>query len=134
MEVPLSRSEYIGNKLWTGSPRPLNCLPLETRKFPRSVLDCVEILIENGLMNFGISDSFRDANSPVIRLLLSYNTYYFNYPRDLRKCANLLSRIKQLDKVLLSLGLGRGPAEYETDPALKVERQCLNLCLNPPIF
>ena len=118
----------INNHSWTGSPRPLDCLPFfQCSRYPNSVLDCIEILVEHGLMNFALSNDKGDAESIIFRLVLLFYEKYTVLCYNEWKCRLLLIRINKIINLLLSLGLGSGPAKFESDRGLKFEKECLNL-------
>ena len=126
-----------------GIPRPFDALDCAGCLSGRSA-DCfraVEILIECGLMNFGTSVVL-DTNTPHAVLVLVTNcllTKYFlikkfysekNWEIFQGLIANyrrLESEIRGLYLQLLSLGFGRGPPEFETDPELIIEKECIEL-------
>ena len=126
-----------------GIPRPLDALPCAACLSGRST-DCfraAEILIECGLMNFGTSIMLQMTSPHSVLVLVtsallskyaSIKNYYseknwLTFQRLIAEYRNLESLIRGLYLQLVSLGFGRGPPEFETDPGLIVERESLEL-------
>ena len=112
----------INNNSWDGSPRSLDCLPFkDCRRHLHSVLDCIEILVEHGLVNFALSN----AESLIFRLLLPLYDTYSHLCFNEWKCRLLRYRIKRIINVLICLSLGRGPPDFDSDYGLKLENYYL---------
>jgi len=82
------------------------------KMIPDETLTGLNIFIQNGLMNFSIYPSVGFRSSIIMVLILQYRS-------ENRKKLELETMLK----TLISLGFGRGPAEFESDRHLMQERE-----------
>ena len=123
----------LANKYNHSIWRPLDACSFIS--FDTAFFSVFDLLVENGLMNFGTSGMFHQFCSKSILVSFTFSMhhiesyFHLNIPTSLasqNSFSQVESEVRTCCRKLVSLGFGRGPALFETDPGLFIEREGLS--------